>query len=166
MFDFLKTITNYIDPVLDFVLGEDVMTSDMARRGEGPRREGGFLEFAKSGAKAYAAMTDSDEDREAFQATEYKAPKITRFSGRAPISPGASQAVQPLGASDPRVRNLYNNLQRRSYANADMSRLSQNFRVNLTKRQGTRTIPLEPAKAPQAKEVAPAAIRKHEKDVV
>lgn len=165
-FDFFKTITDYIDPVIDFIAGEKVMTSDMAKRGEAPERKGGFLDFVRGGAEAYVAMTDKDDDKEAFEPVEYKEPRITRFTGRAPASPGATPGVRPLGAADARVQKLYNNLRTRQYANADMNRIGQNFRVGMTTRSGRRTVALESAKSPQVKEAAPAAVRKHPQEVV
>lgn len=161
-FNFFKTITDYIDPVVDFLAGEKEYES-----GDVVGRSGGFLEkIVKPGAEAYVAMTQKDDDREAFQAPEYTPPKITRFSGRAPVSPGQQPAAQVLGATDARVQRMYRNLRNRTYANADMSRISQDLKVAMTKRQGARTLGVEPARVPQAQEAAPAAVRKHEKDVV
>ena len=166
-FDFFKTIVDYGDVIADFLKGDEVMTSDMARRGEKPRRDGGgFLDFVKGGAEAYAAMTESDEDKEAFESVKYEEPSLRRYSGKADIGRGVQQTPQPFGAADARVQQMYRNLRNRTYANADMNRIGRDLRVQLTKKQGQRTVGLEPARTPQVKEAAPAAIRKHEKDVV
>ena len=57
MFKFFDSIKTFIDPVVDFVLGDEIMTSDMARAGKGPKRETGFLgDLVKGGAEAYMTM--------------------------------------------------------------------------------------------------------------
>jgi len=159
---FFNTVTEYLDPVADFLLGEkEYESGDVV----GPR-SGGFLsDFVTGGAKAYVAMSDSDEDREAFQAPEYKEPRIRRFTGRAPTSPGQTAAPQILGAADARVQRMLRNLPNRVYANQQMNRLGRDTRVAMNRRQGQRTIGLERPKTPQVKEAAPAQVRKHPQDV-
>ena len=159
---FFNTVTDYLDPALDFLLGEkEYESGDVV----GPR-SGGFLsDLVGKGAKAYVAMTDSDEDREAFQAPEYKEPRIRRFTGRAPTSPGQTPPAQLLGAADPRVQRMLRNLPNRVYANQQMNRLGRDMRVAMNRRQGQRTIGLERPTTPQVKEAAPAQVRKHAKDV-
>lgn len=159
---FFNTVTDYLDPVADFLLGEkEYESGDVV----GPR-SGGFLsDLVGKGAKAYVAMTDSDEDREAFQAPEYKEPRIRRFTGRAPTSPGQTPPAQLLGAADPRVQRMLRNLPNRVYANQQMNRLGRDMRVAMNRRQGQRTIGLERPTTPQVKEAAPAQVRKHAKDV-
>lgn len=159
---FFNTVTDYLDPVADFLLGEkEYESGDVV----GPR-SGGFLsDLVGKGAKAYVAMTDSDEDREAFQAPEYKEPRIRRFTGRAPTSPGQTPPAQLLGAADPRVQRMLRNLPNRVYANQQMNRLGRDMRVAMNRRQGQRTIGLERPTTPQVKEAAPAQVRKHAQDV-
>lgn len=159
---FFNTVTDYLDPVADFLLGEkEYESGDVV----GPR-SGGFLsDLVGKGAKAYVAMTDSDEDREAFQAPEYKEPRIRRFTGRAPTSPGQTPSAQLLGAADPRVQRMLRNLPNRVYANPQMNRLGRDMRVAMNRRQGQRTIGLERPTTPQVKEAAPAQVRKHAQDV-
>ena len=161
-FEFFKTITDYIDPVVDFLVGEKEYES-----GDVVGRSGGFLEkIVKPGAEAYVAMTASDKDKEAFTAPTYKEPRIRRFSGQAPRAAGQTSPLQILGASDPRVNKFLKNFTQKAYANADMNRLSRDLRVAMNRRQGQRTIGLEPARQPVVKEAAPAQVRRHEKDVV
>lgn len=161
-FKFSKVIGDVIDLGADFLMGEEVMTSDRARRGEGPEREGGgFIDFLRGGAEAYKAMTDSDDDKEAFQAVEYEKPSIRRYSGRAQVSGALTTGPGLVGLSDPRVQNMLRNLANRVHANRDMNRLSRDMRVAMNRRQGQRTLGLEAARAPQVKEAAPAAVRKH-----
>jgi hypothetical protein len=159
---FFNTVTEYIDPALDFLLGEkEYESGDVV----GPRGGGFLSDLVGKGAKAYVAMTDSDDDREAFQAPEYKEPRIRRFTGRAPTSPGQTRATQPLGAADARVQRMLRNLPNRVYANQQMNRLGRDARVSMTRRQGQRTIGLERPALPQVKEMAPAQVRKQAKDV-
>ena len=159
---FFNTVTEYLDPVADFLLGEkEYESGDVV----GPR-SGGFLsDLVTGGAKAYVAMSDSDKDREAFQAPEYKEPRIRRFTGRAPTSPGQTPPTQLLGAADPRVQRMLRNLPNRVYANQQMNRLGRDTRVAMNRRQGQRTIGLERPTTPQVKEAAPAQVRKHPQDV-
>ena len=163
---FFNTVTDYLDPVADFLLGEDVYDDDALNVVGKKSRSGGFLsDLVSGGAKAYVAMTDSDEDREAFQAPEYKEPRIRRFTGRAPTSPGQAPPTQLLGAADPRVQRMLRNLPNRVYANQQMNRLGRDMRVAMNRRQGQRTIGLERPTTPQVKEAAPAQVRKHAQDV-
>jgi hypothetical protein len=159
---FFNTVTEYLDPALDFLLGEkEYESGDVV----GPRGGGFLSDLVGKGAKAYVAMTDSDDDREAFQAPEYKEPRIRRFTGRAPTSPGQTAAPQILGAADARVQRMLRNLPNRVYANQQMNRLGRDMRVAMNRRQGQRTIGLERPALPQVKEMAPAQVRKQAKDV-
>lgn len=163
---FFNTVTEYLDPALDFLLGEDVYDDDALNVASKKSRSGGFLsDLVSGGAKAYVAMTDSDTDREAFQAPEYKEPRIRRFTGKAPTSPGQTAAPPILGAADVRVQRMLRNLPNRVYANPQMNRLGRDMRVAMNRRQGQRTIGLERPTTPQVKEAAPAQVRKHAKDV-
>ena len=163
---FLNTVTNYLDPVVDFILGDEIMTSDMARAGKGPKRETGFLgDLVKSGAKAYVSMSERDPNDRAFQSPEYQEPALRRYSGQAPRAQALAPATRILGASDPRVRKMLNNLPNRVYANQHMNRLGRDLRVAMNRRQGQRTIGLDRPATPQVKEAAPAQVRKHSQDV-
>lgn len=163
--DFAKlwnTVESYVDPIADFLLGEkDYESGDVV----GPR-SGGFLDsFLGKAAKAgYAAMKDEDPD---FVATEHKKPKITRYTGRPPVSPGGATAMQApmLGSADMRVQKMLRNLSSRTYANPDMNRIGRDVRVAMNLRQGRRTMGVSPAAPPAVKEAAPAQVRKHAKDV-
>jgi hypothetical protein len=166
MFKFFDSIKTFIDPVVDFVLGDEIMTSDMARAGKGPKRETGFLgDLVKGGAKAYMAMSESDKDREAFAAAEYQEPTIRRYSGQAQRAQALTPGTRILGAADPRVRRMLNNLSNRVYANSQMNQLGRDMRVAMNRRQGQRTIGLESPKVPQVKEIAPAPVRPTAQDV-
>tara|TARA_R100001509_G_scaffold162093_1_gene132828 strand:- start:8646 stop:9155 length:510 start_codon:yes stop_codon:yes gene_type:complete len=163
---FFNTVTSYLEPVVDFVLGDEIMTPDLARAGKGPQREGGFLgDLVKGGAKAYMSMSERNSDDRAFQSPEYREPTIRRYSGQAPRAQALAPAPQILGASDPRVRRMLTNLSNRNYANAQMNRLSSDMRVAINRRQGQRTIGLDRPATPQVQEAAPAQVRKHSQDV-
>jgi len=160
---FFNTVMTYVDPVADFLLGDDVSDYDSEAYGNqtGKDKKSGFLsDLLKSGSKAYVATMDNKDDRNAFQATEFQKPDITRFTGQAPRSPGLTQGTQILGGSDPRVQSMLRNLSSRTYASKDMSRIQNDIKVAMNLRQGRRTQGIDAAKIPQVKEMAPASVRK------
>ena len=160
---FFNTVMTYVDPVADFLLGDDVYDDDAYETGSpvSKSRQGGFLsDLLKSGSKAYVATMDNKDDRNAFQATKFQKPDITRFTGQAPRSPGLTQGTQILGGSDPRVQSMLRNLSSRTYASKDMSRIQREIMVAANLRQGRRTQGIDAAKIPQVKEMAPASVRK------
>ena len=160
---FFNTVMSYVEPVADFVLGEEVFDYESEAYGvkKGKDRKGGFLsDLFKAGSKAYVATMDNRDDRNAFQATKFQKPNITRFTGQAPRSPGLTQGTRILGGSDPRVQSMLRNLSSRTYASKDMSRIQREIMVAANLRQGRRTQGVEAAKIPQVKEIAPASVRK------
>jgi hypothetical protein len=50
----------------------------------------------------------------------------------------------------------------RSYSNAQMSRIQQDYGIRRTSPQGKRTLAVEAARIPSVAEMAPAAVRKEE----
>ena len=162
-----NTINTIVDPVADFLLGEDVYDDDALNVESKKSRSGGFLaDIVKGGASAYMGMKDSEEEPD-FAATERRDTKITRYRPTAPRSPGgATPGPRVLGATDPRaLRVLRNAANGRVYANPDMNTFGRNVRVAVNLRQGRRTQPLERAAVPSVKESKPAEVRKHAKDV-
>ena len=163
---FFNTVMTYVDPVADFLLGDDVYDDDSVNVASTKSRQGGFLsDLFKSGSKAYVATMNADkDDPNVFQATKFQKPNITRFTGQAPRSPGLTQGAQILGGSDPRVQSMLRNLSSRTYASKDMSRIQNDIKVAMNLRQGRRTQGIDAAKIPQVKEIAPAAVRKQVPD--
>ena len=157
-FELFKTITSWIEPAIDFIAGEKEYES-----GDVVGRSGGFLEnIVKPGAEAYVAMTGKDDDRETFQAVQYKEPKITRYTGRAARGDLPAGGVMPVGMRSPEIQTLVRNLMQRSYSNAQMSRIQQDYGIRRTSPQGKRTLAVEAARIPSVAEMAPAAVRKEE----
>ena len=157
-FDLFKTITEFIEPAVEFFAGEKEYES-----GDVVGRSGGFLDFAKTGLQAYKAMTDDDDDREAFQAVQYREPQITRYRGRAAPG-GLTQGVTPVGMRNPDVQTLVRNLMQRNYSNRQMARLQQDYAIRRTIPQGKRTMAVEAARLPSVQEMAPATVRKEAKE--
>ena len=168
--DFAKlwnTIETFVDPVADFLLGEDVYDDDAVNVASKKSRSGGFLgDLLGKGAKAYIDLKDSEDDPN-FAATQFQAPKITRYRPTPPSSPGGATTMRgPVGSTDPRVQRLFQNARRgRAYANPDMNAFGRNVRVAMNLRQGRLTQTVEKASVPSVKEAAPAQVRKHSKDV-
>lgn len=157
-FELFKTISSWIEPAVDFIAGEKEYES-----GDVVGRSGGFLEnIVKPGAKAYVAMTEKGDDREAFQAVQYKEPKITRYTGRAARGDLPAGGIAPVGMRNPEIQTLVRNLMQRQYANPQMSRIQQDFGVRRTIPQGKRTLAVEAARIPSATETTIAAVRKEE----
>lgn len=161
-FDLFKTITEFIEPAVDFFTESSADTAGpkgYTRKGGG----GGFLDFAKTGLQAYKAMTDDDDDREAFQAVQYKEPQITRYRGRG-AQGGLTQGITPVGMRNPDVQTLVRNLMQRNYSNRQMARLQQDYAIRRTIPQGKRTMAVEAARLPSVTEMAPATVRKEAKE--
>jgi len=160
-FDLFKTITEFIEPAVDFFTESSADTA--GPRGYTRKGGSGFLDFAKTGLQAYKAMTDDDDDREAFKAAQYKEPQITRYRGRAAPG-GLTQGVTPVGMRNPDVQTLVRNLMRRQYSNPHMSRIQQDYAIRRTIPQGKRTMAVEAARLPSVQEMAPATVRKEAKE--
>lgn len=154
-FELFKTLSGYVEPAIEFLAGEKEYES-----GDVVGRSGGFLDLVKSGAKAYSAMSQSSEDKEAFQATEYKGPQLKRYSGQAPRGPQLGSAVTPLGLSNPRLQSILKGLAdaNKTYANPDLNRIAKNVQRNIP--QGRRTTSIQTPRLPSAKKLAPATVRK------
>lgn len=159
-FDLFKTITEFIEPAVEFFAGEKEYEHES---GAAVGRSGGFLDFAKTGLQAYKAMTDDDDDREAFQAVQYREPQITRYRGRAAPG-GLTQGVTPVGMRNPDVQTLVRKLMQRNYSNPQMARLQQDYAIRRTIPQGKRTMAVEAARLPSVQEMAPATVRKEAKE--
>ena len=165
--DFAKlwnTIETVVDPVADFLLGEDVYDNDALNVASKKSRSGGFLsDILGKGARAYVDFKDSEDDPN-FAATQFQAPQITRYRPTPPRSPGgATPNQQILGASNPRFRKIMQRARSGyTYANSDMNSFGRNVRVAINLRQGRRTQQLERPAIPSVKEAKPAEVRKEQ----
>lgn len=156
--DFLKTISSWIEPAIDFIAGEKAPESYESEVFGESRGSEGFLGLVKAGATAYNAMQDSKE-KEAFEAVKYRRPEITRYTGRA-ASAQQSAGITPVGLRNPDMQAAMRKFMQRSNTNPQLSRLHQQYAVNRTIQQGRRTSGLEPARLPSATKMAPATVRK------
>jgi len=145
-FSFSKALDTAFSVGKDLLLGEKVMTSDMARRGESPTRGGGFLDLVSYGAKKYVEMQDDKEGKGPFETTQREDPVITRYRGRqAPGGLTAAQRWQPAS---------------QIYQDAIIRRMKQmNFERNLEKMTASTTVrPTATRKSPQR--LDPATIKR------
>jgi len=168
--DFAKlwnTIETVIDPVADFLLGDDVYDDDALNVASKKSRSGGFLGDIKDIIGVGAKFYSGEEENPDFVATERRNTKITRYRPTAPRSPGgATPNQQILGASNPRFRKIMQRARSGyTYANSDMNSFGRNVRVAMNLRQGRRTQQLERPMTPAVKEAKPAEVRKHAQDV-
>lgn len=147
-------IGSWLDGAVDFVLGEKEYES-----GDVVGRSGGFLDLAKSGAKAYSAMSESDEDKEAFQATKFERPQLQRFRGRAPDA-RLSNIANPVGLQNARIETAIRKFMNRQSSNSHMSRMQQDISVARNIRQGRKTTGLEAPKIPAVAGMKIAPVRK------
>lgn len=123
-----------IDKGADFLMGEKVMTSDMARRGESPKRSdaGGFLGLVKAGAEVYTGMMDA-EDQDTFGSVEYEKPEIKRYSsGRAPTARQAAD-VSRLGFRNAELQNAFRRTLQRVSTDRNLQRMTAQYTVRPTK---------------------------------
>ena len=132
-FSLKNSLEFLIDKGADFLMGEEVMTSDMARRGESPKRSdaGGFLGLVKAGAEVYTGMMDA-EDKDTFADTEFEAPKIKRYSGRAPTARQAAD-VSRLGFRNAELQNAFRRTLQRVNTDRNLQRMTAQYTVRPTK---------------------------------
>jgi len=152
-------IGDWIDEAVGWVSsGEDSYNDDY---GGSPKSDSGdIFGFIQKGARAYTAMTDKDDDREAFQSVRRTPPKITRYSGQAPRAAGLEGLRNPVGLRNPDVASALRKFINRTSANPHMGRIQSNIMVNRNIQQGRRTVGIESPKPPKATKVKPATVRK------
>ena len=165
---FWDTITNFVEPAWDFVMGtEEWESGDLVGFSGGLR---GFLDpvadffasdsrmfdvagnFIGSGAEAYLK---SQKEEGPFQAPQIQAPKITRSASTVGVAALASLR-NPVGVNNPDVRAAMQRLAQRTNVNPDMQSISQQY---MTKRQGSRTIGLESSALPRVRTAPAASVR-------
>lgn len=155
------SIGDWLDEAVGWVSGGEENTDEtyLLHKDEGSS-SGDIFGFIQKGAKAYTAMTDKDDDREAFQSVQHTAPKITRYSGQAPRAAGLEALRNPVGLRNPDVASALRKFINRTSANPHMGRIQSNIMVNRNIQQGRRTVAIESPKSPRATKVKPATVRK------
>ena len=165
---FWDTITGFVEPAWDFVMGtEEWESGDLVGFSGGLR---GFLDpvadfFASdsrmfdvagnllsSGAKYYLESQKGDGP---FKQTEVKAPKITRSASTVGVA-GLAALRNPVGVNNPDVRAAMQRLAQRTNVNPQMQSISQQY---MTKRQGSRTMGLESSSLARVKTAPAASVR-------
>ena len=154
-------IGDWLDEAVGWVSGGADNTDEtyLLHKDEGSS-SGDIFGFIQKGARAYTAMTDRDDDREAFEATKRTPPKITRYSGQAPRAAGLEGLRNPVGLRNPDIASALQKFINRTSANPHMVRMQNDIMVNRNLRQGRRTVGLETPKLPTATKAKPATVRK------
>jgi hypothetical protein len=157
MFDFPNLIKNAIDFGADFLLGDkEYESGDVV----GPR-SGGFLDTLRGGLKKTMEQGEAREKQQREQLRHVR-PDLVRPGSRPDFQAQSMAPVNPL-LRNPSVQRAMRNLSSRAYANSDMNRLGRDLRVAMNRRQGQRTIGVEPARAPKVTKTTPANVRKEPK---
>ena len=164
MLDFPNLIKSAIDFGADFLLGEETYDDD-AYETNAPStksRSGGFLDTLRGGLKK--TMEQGEKREEQQQQLRHRDPPGVRVGSRPAFRAESMRPVNPL-LRNPAVQRAMRNLSNRAYANSDMNRLGRDLRVAMTRRQGQRTIGVEPARAPKVTKTAAANVRTEPKVV-
>jgi len=165
---FWDTITDFVEPAWNFVMGtEEWESGDLVGFSGGLR---GFLDPAadffasdsrmfdvagnllSSGAKYYLESQKGDGP---FKQTAVQAPKITRAASTVSVA-GLAALRNPVGVNNPDVRAAMQRLSQRTNVNPDMQRISQQY---MTKRQGARTMDVGSPGLPRVRTATPASVR-------
>jgi|TARA_R100000030_G_scaffold90465_1_gene75136 hypothetical protein len=162
MLDFANLIKGAIDFGADFLLGEETYDDDAVNVASTKSRSGGFLDTLRGGLKKTMEQGEAREEQQ--QQLRHRSPPGTRVGSRPAFQAERMSRVNPL-LNNPAAQRAFRNLQNRAYANNDMNRIGRELRVALTRRQGQRTIGVEPARAPKVTRTAAANVRKEPKAV-
>lgn len=154
-------IGDWLDEAVGWVSGGADNTDEtyLLHKDEGSS-SGDIFGFIQKGARAYTAMTDRGDDREAFEATKRTPPKITRYRGQAPRAAGLEALRNPVGLRNPDITSALQKFINRTSANPHMGRMQNDIMVSRNLRQGRRTVGLETPKLPTATKAKPATVRK------
>lgn len=154
------SIGDWLDEAVGWVSGGDDNTDEtyLLHKDEGSS-SGDIFGFIQKGARAYTAMTDRDDDREAFQSAQRTPPKITRYRRQTPRT-GLEALRNPVGLRNPDIASALQKFINRTSANPHMGRMQNDIMVSRNIRQGRRTVGLETPKLPTATKAKPATVRK------
>lgn len=167
---FWDTITEWLEPAWDFVMGtEEWESGDLVGYTGGIR---GFLdpaadffasdarmaEFLKSGAQAYLSGAGTPQQQQ--QRAGIRVPDIG--SAPSPASAAMSSARNPVGLSNPDIQSAIRNLAGGKAVNPKMQEITRPF---MTAQQGRRTIGTASPAMPRVSPTAAATVRTAAKEV-
>ena len=102
--------------------------------------------------------------KEQQQQLRHRQQPASGVSSRPAFQAERIRLANPL-LNNPYAQRAFRNLSSRAYANPEMNRIGRDLRVALTRRQGQRTIGVEPARMPKVTKTAAANVRKEPKAV-
>lgn len=164
MLKFPDLIKSAIDFGADFLLGEETYDDD-AYETNAPStksRSGGFLDTLRGGLKKTMEQGEAREEQQ--QRLRHRQQPASGVSSRPAFQAERMRLPNPL-LNNAYAQKAFRNLSSRAYANPEMNRIGRDLRVALTRRQGQRTIGVEPARAPKVTKTAAADVRKEPKVV-
>lgn len=162
MLDFPNLIKSAIDFGADFLLGEETYDDDAVNVASTKSRSGGFLDTLRGGLKK--TMEQGERREEQQQQLRHRQQPASGVSSKPAFQAERMRLANPL-LNNAYAQRAFRNLSSRAYANPEMNRIGRDLRVTLTRRQGQRTIGVEPARAPKVTKTAAANVRKEPKAV-
>ena len=157
MLDFANLIKGAIDFGEDFLLGDKEYES-----GDVVGRSGGFLDTLRGGLKKTMEQGEAREEQQ--QQQRHRQQPASGVSSKPAFQAERKRLSNPL-LTNAFAQRAFRNLSSRAYANPEMNSIGRELRVTLTRRQGQRTIGVEPARAPKVTKTAAANVRKEPKAV-
>ena len=157
MLDFANLIKGAIDFGADFLLGDKEYES-----GDVVGRSGGFLDTLRGGLKKTMEQGEAREEQQ--QQLRHRQQPASGVSSKPAFQAERTRLANPL-LNNAYAQRAFRNLSSRAYANPEMNSIGRELRVTLTRRQGQRTIGVEPARAPKVTKTAAANVRKEPKAV-
>ena len=162
MLDFAYLIKGAIDFGADFLLGEETYDDDAVNVASTKSRSGGFLDTLRGGLKKTMEQGEAREEQQ--QRLRHRQQPASGVSSKPAFQAERTRLANPL-LNNPYAQRALRNLSSRAYANPEMNRIGRDLRVAMTRRQGQRTIDVEPARAPRVQAAKVARVRKEPKAV-
>ena len=157
MLKFPDLIKSTIEFGADFLLGDKEYES-----GDVVGRSGGFLDKLRGGLKK--TMEQGEARGEQQQQLRHRQQPASGVSSQPAFQAERTRLANPL-LNNPYAQRALRNLSSRAYANPEMNSIGRELRVAMTRRQGQRTIGVEPARAPRVQAAKLASVRKEPKAV-
>ena len=164
MLKFPDLIKSTIEFGADFLLGEETYDDD-AYETNAPStksRSGGFLDTLRGGLKKTMKQGEAREEQQ--QPLRHRQQPASGVSSRPAFQAERPRLANPL-LNNPYAQRALRNLSSRAYANPEMNSIGRELRVMMTRRQGQRTMGVEPPRAPKVTITAAASVRKEPKVV-
>ena len=162
MFKFPDLIKSSIDFAADFLLGDDTYDDDAVNVASTKSRSGGFLDNLRGGLKKTMEQGEAREEQQ--QQLRHRQQPASGVSSRPAFQAERLRDINPL-LNNAYAQRALRNLSSRAYANPEMNSIGRELRVAMTRRQGQRTIGVEPARAPRVQTAKVARVRKEPKAV-